>query len=110
MSVSSEEIKKWEALEEEAEEAKRVRGDVVEAAAHRKREMDGTLLRNKEWQRARRRDAREQLVAALGGGDDDGGGGGGGGGGTPLGGPAGGAGGPAAPSPKGLVSPGPRRR
>ena len=76
MSTARGEIQKWVELEAELVKAKRDAGDVIENQAMRQRELDKTLLRNKAWQRARRRDARDKLLSAaagalaLGDGDD----------------------------------------
>ena len=67
MSTAQAEIQKWVDLEEKMIKDKRRQGDVVETEAQRKRDLDATLVRNKAWQRARRRDAREKLMAASGG-------------------------------------------
>ena len=71
MAASSEEIKRWVQLEVEAIKDRREAGDSIENEAHRTRALEATLLRNKAWQRARRRDARQRLLAATAGDDDD---------------------------------------
>jgi hypothetical protein len=72
MNTAEAEIKKWVDLEAEAIKEMRKLGDVVETQASRQRELDATVIRNKAWQRARRRDAREKLMAASGMMDFDG--------------------------------------
>lgn len=66
MATSRVEVEKWILAEAEEIKAKREKGDAVEAAAKTDAELAEKKVTIRKWQKARRRDARDKLLAALG--------------------------------------------
>lgn len=65
MTTAVDEIRKWVTMEEDEIKKRREQADAIETAAQRTRELHEVSLRNKSWHRARRRDARQKLLAAT---------------------------------------------
>jgi hypothetical protein len=65
MSTASAEMEKWIRYEEEKVAAARLAADTREAETKKQVELDEKKVSIKQWQKARRRDAREKLLAAL---------------------------------------------
>lgn len=65
MDASRVEVQKWLAIEREATIAKRDAGFVAEAETHKAKELEEKKVTIRQWQKARRRDARDKILAAL---------------------------------------------
>lgn len=65
MSTSQAEVDRWLKLEEDQVKAKRMQGEVAEAEVKKRGELAEKKVLIKNWQKARRRDARDRLLAAL---------------------------------------------
>lgn len=66
MAASQVEVQKWIQRDLEAVQAKREAADVREATVSKEAELAEKKVLIRKWQKARRRDARDKILAALG--------------------------------------------